>query len=58
MKIVPYVRLNRGVVQNLRARMIDSTYTVGSDPNSMRDQGTTRNVEYTFNDNSMNTIDV
>lgn len=38
--------------------MIDSTYTVGSDPNSMRDQGTTRNAEYTFNDNCMNTIDV
>ena len=30
--------------------MLDSTYTVPSNPNSMRDTGPTRNAEYYVND--------
>ena len=33
--------------------MVDSTYTNPSDPNSMRDMGQGRNVEYNFQDQNL-----
>ena len=47
----PYVRHNRDhfVTKTTPYYMLDSTYLVASDPNSMRDNGPCRNAEYVFN---------
>lgn len=48
--IHPYHRsnLDRKLLKKGNFYMIDSTYLVASDPNSMRDQGPCRNAEYYF----------
>ena len=50
--IRPYIRDNHIVRESYERPyyMIDSTYTVASDPNSMRDTGPTRNARYVLND--------
>ena len=37
--------------------MLDSTYTVPSNPNTMRDTGMMRNAEYVIRDRHVNVID-
>ena len=48
--IHPYHRsnLDRKLLKKGNFYMLDSTYLVASDPNSMRDQGPCRNAEYHF----------
>lgn len=46
-KVLTHFRLNQSTVdKEMKRRMLDSTYTNPCDPNSMRDLGATRNVEY------------
>jgi hypothetical protein len=47
-KLVSYIRHNKGKQPDLKSKLLDSTYMVASDPNSMRDQGMVRNCEYTY----------
>ena len=46
--IAPYIRHNRDSrdIKKMSAFINDSTYLVASDPNTMRDQGSTRNAIY------------
>jgi len=48
--MLQYVRLNSCYqnLKNISSRMLTSTYMIASDPNSMRDQGKSRNAEYQF----------
>ena len=35
-------------MKDLKSKMLNSTYSNACDPNSMRDQGKTRNAQYTY----------
>jgi hypothetical protein len=50
--IRPYVKDNQPL-QSIKSRpyfMVDSTYTVAADPNTMRDNGPLRNAQYYVKD--------